>query len=198
MKKIICMLAMALLVIGAAQAQIQVRKMVVRQNDGQVLRFNTANIEEVTFEEVAVPTTVEEAKAMMVGYWKWNLSTQEVQEAMLSIDNDIESIYWVVTEDLKAYNVLKFADLDTDGYYAEYAGKYVSLIEHVAVIFNSEDPTTGVFDFYGAFSITYKNLNYNGFDLSVDGDSLVNCFRVEPFEYIMLEDSLMKNGLMKK
>jgi hypothetical protein len=84
------------------------------------------------------------------------------------------------------------------GNYAEYAGKYVSLIEHVAVIFNSEDPTTGVFDFYGAFSITYKNLNYNGFDLSVDGDSLVNCFRVEPFEYIMLEDSLMKNGLMKK
>jgi hypothetical protein len=115
MKKIISVLAMALLVIGAAQAQEQVRRMVVRQNNGQVLRFNTANIEEVTFEEVAVPTTVEEAKAMMVGYWKWNLSTQEVQEAMLSIDNDIESIYWVVTEDLKAYNVLKFADLDTDG-----------------------------------------------------------------------------------
>ncbi len=195
MKKIISVLAMALLVIGAAQAQNQVRKMVVHKNDGKIVKIKAADIEEVTFEEVAVPTTVEEAKAMLVGYWKWNLSTQEVQEGTSSFDNDIESIYWVVTEDLKAYLVLKFADLDTDGYLVEYAGKYITTDDYVVIV-NSEDPTTGVFDFYGDSSITYVNLDDNGFDLSAD--ILLNCFRVEPFEYIVPDDGLMKNGLMKK
>ena len=186
---------MALLVIGAAQAQNQVRKMFIHKNNGQIVKIKAADIQEVTFEEVAVPTPVEEAKAMLVGYWKWNLSAQVVHEETMSIDNDVESIYWVVTEDLKAYFVFKFADLDTDENLAEYAGKYVTVFDYLVIV-NSEDPTTGVFDFYGDSSITYINLDDNGFDLSAD--ILLNCFRVAPIEYILPEYGLMKNGLMKK
>ena len=54
MKKIICMLAMALLAIGAAQAQEQVRKMVIQKTNGQVMKCKTAEIETVTFEEVEI------------------------------------------------------------------------------------------------------------------------------------------------
>ena len=125
---------MALLVIGAAQAQNQVRKMFIHKNNGQIVKIKAADIQEVTFEEVAVPTTVEEAKAMLVGYWKWNLSAQVVHEETMSIDNDVESIYWVVTEDLKAYFVFKFADLDTDENLAEYAGKYVTVFDYLVIV----------------------------------------------------------------
>ena len=63
MKKIISVLAMALLVIGAAQAQEQVRKMFVQLKNGQVVRYNTEDIEDVTFKMdnalPDVPTTIE-------------------------------------------------------------------------------------------------------------------------------------------
>ena len=50
MKKIISVLAMALLVIGAAQAQEQVRKMVVHKNNGQIMKIKAADIQEVILE----------------------------------------------------------------------------------------------------------------------------------------------------
>ena len=118
MKKIISVLAMALLVIGAAQAQEQVRKMIVRTDDGQVVKFKTANIEEVTFEEVAAPTTVEDAKAMLVGYWKCNnlFIGSEIDEDGVYT----ESAFLIVTEDLTVYYACKFADyIPDDIWYAE-------------------------------------------------------------------------------
>ena len=185
MKKIICMLAMALLAIGAAQAQNQVRKMVVRQNDGQEMRFKTADIEEVTFETVAVPTTVEEAEAMLVGYWKMSVNPQDFEYPV-----DIEGVYWVITEDLKVYLVLKFAESVTFEEYVEYAGKYVAESYPGDVIVNSEDPTTG--ELFGLF---FNNLDQNSFDVHLDDDGIkldFTIYRVEPFEYIMPSDGLMK------
>ena len=146
MKKIICMLAMALLVIGAAQAQEQVGRMVVRMNDGKMKIFRTADIEEVTFKTTATsPSTVEEAKAMLVGYWKWEFN-ESPQESM---DSDIEALYYVVTEDYKSYFVFKFAETATDEEHADLAGKYVVEPSFSGeVIVNSEDPTTGYIFLY--------------------------------------------------
>ena len=194
MKKIICMLAMALLVIGAAQAQNQVRKMVVRQNDGQVVKFKTANIEEVTFEEVAIPTTVEEAEAMLVGYWKCSLSPQEI---FPELPDDIEGVYWVVTEDLESYTVFKIADSVSDEDFILYAGMYLADDYGGDLIVNSEDPTTGKLGLFFVVPIFFKNLEENCFDGYMDIDDIkldFTCSRVEPFEYILIEDK----GLLKK
>ena len=169
---------MALLVIGAAQAQNQVRNMVIRQNDGQALRFNTANIEEVTFEEVAVPTTVEEAEAMLVGYWRVCFDFGSMY--------DIEGLYMVITEDLTVYSVYKIANTASDEDYAEYAGKYLATDDDIVIV-NSEDPTMATFSHWATF---IKNLQENSF-IEVDEDDESNYFmyeRVEPFEYIIPED----------
>ena len=185
MKKIICMLAMALLAIGAAQAQNQVRKMVIQKTNGQVMKCKTAEIETVTFEEVAVPTTVEEAEAMLVGYWKWSMSPQELYAGY---PDGFESFYFVVTEEHKTYWVLKIADSVTDESIAPYAGKYVVFGEEAGSIsVNSEDPTTGnVLDDIFLFN----NLDQNSFDAHVDDDGIkldFTCSRVEPFEFIIDE-----------
>ena len=193
MKKIISVLAMALLVIGAAQAQNQVRNMVIRQNDGQKLRFNTANIEEVTFEEVAVPTTVEEAEAMLVGYWRVCFDFGSMY--------DIEGLYMVITEDLTVYSVYKIANTVSDEDYAEYAGKYLATDDDIVIV-NSEDPTMATFSHWATF---IKNLQENSF-IEAEEDDESNYFmyeRVEPFEYVipdygLMKKGLMKNGLMKK
>ena len=49
MKKMICVLAMALLVTGAAQAQ--VRKMYVHLNNDSIVKIKAADIQEVTMED---------------------------------------------------------------------------------------------------------------------------------------------------
>ena len=195
MKKIISVLAMALLVIGAAQAQNQVRNMVIRQNDGQALRFNTANIEEVTFEEVAVPTTVEGAEAMLVGYWRACFDFGSMY------DYDIEGLYMVITEDLTVYSVYKIANTVSDEDYAEYAGKYLATDDDIVIV-NSEDPTMATFSHWATF---IKNLQENSFiEVDEDDESIYFLYeRVEPFEYIipdygLMKKGLMKNGLMKK
>jgi hypothetical protein len=205
MKKIISVLAMALLVIAAAQAQEQVRKMIVRTDDGQVVKFKTANIEEVTFEEVAAPTTVEDAKAMLVGYWKCNdlFIGSEVDEDGVYT----ESAFLIVTEDLTVYYACKFADyIPDDIWYAEYAGKIVVMWPFdTDIIVNSADPTTGYLylndhENWG-YWLSFKNLEDDSFDAQwrswdddyhVQVDGTFN--RVEPFEYIFFGSK----GLMKK
>ena len=191
MKKIISVLAMALLVIGAAQAQNQVRKMVVHKNDGQVVKYNTEYVEDVTFEIIDlpnVPTTIDQAKAMLEGYWKMNIPIDEEEE------EDIESAYVVITEGLKAFWCTKFKDSVTDGSMAPYAGKYVAFELGEVTFPNEEDPTTFYLG-YAYYSCT--NLQIDSFEL-ISSDANYPCVRVEPFEYIFMEDGLMKDGLMKK
>jgi hypothetical protein len=186
MKKIISVLAMALLVIGAAQAQNQVRKMVVHKKDGQVVKYNTEYVEDVTFEIIDlpnVPTTIDQAKAMLEGYWKMNIPIDE--------EEDIESAYVVITEDLKAFLCAKFKDSFTD---EEYAGKYIVTVVLGDVVFTSEDP---IMFYLGDDYYSCTNLQIDSFEL-ISSDANYPCVRVEPFEYIFLEDGLMKNGLMKK
>ena len=209
MKKIISVLAMALLVIGAAQAQNQVRKMVVRTTDGEVVKYKTANVEEVTFEEATVPTTVEEAETMLVGYWKCNniflgaiyneeYGDEEYGEVFVNT-------YFVITEGHDVYLVCKVSDS-----YPYNAGKFIVLYNFGDnIIVNSEDPTAGYLyldehETWGN-SLPFKNLEQDSFEASyktwqVDeyNEKLDGTFtRVEPFEYIFMEDGIMKNGLMK-
>lgn len=221
MKKIICMLAMALLAIGAAQAQNQVRKMVVRTDDGQLVKFKTANTEEVTFEEDAVPTTVDEAKAMLVGYWKCNdlflgYYFMEVYDYYCSFEG---TSYFIVTEDHEVFLAFKIVDPCPFESFAEYAGKIVAVFQLAGgdITVNSEDPTTGDFirDEWSEFerqTMTFKNLDQNSFDAQWEDYHMVEpgyeynkdikidgtFYRVEPFEYIIPDYGLMKNGLMKK
>ena len=194
MKKIICMLAMALLAIGAAQAREQVRKMVVRQNDGQEMRFKTADIEEVTFETVAVPTTVEEAEAMLVGYWKCN---NPFLSFVLGEDiNYFESTaFLIVTEDLEILLGYKAVDYLPN----EYAGKILVFGSFGnEIIVNSDDPTMGDFfrnDYDEGAALSFMNLDQNSFDAHFesyveDGPTSIQdgtFYRVEPFEFIIAE-----------
>lgn len=187
MKKIISVLAMALLVIGAAQAQDQVRKMFVHMNDGSIIKIKAADIQEVTFEMDAlpdVPTTIEEAKAMLVGFWKINSG---------ETDDYYESAYFIFTENLEALFCAKFKDSVTDEVFAPYAGKYVVLGSFGEVIFPSEDPTT----FYiGDEWNVGTNLQSDSFDYSQYGSDIVTypCVRVEPFEYIMMGGDYLFKG----
>ncbi len=195
MKKIICMLAMALLAIGAAQAQEQVRKMVVRQNDGQEMRFKTENVEEVTFEEVAIPTTVEEAEATLVGYWKCN--NPFLSFVLGENINYVESTaFLIVTEDLEILLGYKAVDYLPN----EYAGK-ILVFESFGneIIVNSDDPTMGDFFRYDydteGTALSFMNLDQNSFDAHFesyveDGPTSIQdgtFYRVEPFEYIIDE-----------
>lgn len=191
MKKIISVLAMALLVIGAAQAQNQVRKMFVRTTDGKIVKIKVADIEDVTFgmdvDLPDVPTTIDEAKAMLVGYWRWWIPIED--------DEDVEGVYYIIKEDLKALYCFKVKDSVT-GYYAEYAGKYVAYEIGVVTFPSEEDPTT----FYlGEEYNEGTNLHLNSFDFyNGSGEYPDPCIRVDPFEYILMDYGQMKNGLMKK
>ena len=174
MKKIISVLAMALLVIGAAQAHNQVRIMVVRTTDGEVTKFKTADIEDVTFEEVVIPTTVEEAKAMLVGYWRWCIPIED--------DEDVEGVYYIIKEDLKALYCFKVKDSVTDEELAPYAGKYVAYEIGVVTFPSEEDPTT----FYlGEEYNEGTNLHLNSFDFYNGSGDPDPCIRVDPFEYVI-------------
>ena len=164
--------------------------MVVRTANGEVTKFKTANIEEVTFEMDVdlpdVPTTIEEAKAMLVGYWVWI--------AKIYDDDNVEGYFFVVTEDFRFLLGGKVKDSVTDGSMAPYAGKYVAFELGEVTFPNEEDPTTFYLG-YAYYSCT--NLQIDSFEL-ISSDANYPCVRVEPFEYIFLEDGLMKNGLMKK
>ena len=184
MKKMISVLAMTLLVIGAAQAQDVTKRMVVQLKNGQVVKYNTENIEDVTFEIIDlsdlpdVPTTIEEAKAILYdSYWKIDDPDY--------VSDLFEDIYIVITEDLKALWCLKVKDSVTDEDLAPYAGKYVVAIDLGEVSFPSEeDPTT----FSLSDWLTGTNLQLYSFDLTNDDgvDTVITtpCVRVEPFEYI--------------
>ena len=177
---------MALLVIGAAQAQNQVRRMVVQLKNGQVVKFNTENVEDVTFETSDlpdVPTTIDQAKAMLVGYWRINLPYQ--------YDENIESDNFIITEDLKVLYCLKVKDSCTDEFFAEYAGKYIVTVVLGDVVFTSEDP---IMFYLGDDYYSCTNLQIDSFEL-ISSDANYPCVRVEPFEY---EYFIPEDGLMKK
>ena len=197
MKKIISVLAMALLVIGAAQAQEQIRKMVVQLKNGQVVKYNTENVEDVTFEIIDlyfpdlpdvpdlpnVPTTIEEAKDMLAGYWKWNVPIY---------DDDIEGCYFIITTDLKVLQCYKFKDSVTEEYYAPYAGLTIAFIRGEVTFPSEEDPTT----FYlGEEWYEGTNLQLNSFDFD-DGSigGVYPAVRVEPFGIILIDEDFLFKG----
>lgn len=189
MKKIISVLAMALLVIGAAQAQEQARYMFIQKTNGQQVRIPTEEIQDVTFKMLdvpSVPTTVEEAQAMIIGYWKFIMPSAAMYP--------FEGLYIVITEDFKAFQVFKVpVDVpEEEEWLAPYADKYISF-DSTGLVFFSELPTTIWFSSWGGFYI--NNLHMNGFDLYDDNSSyLYSCERVAPFEYIMIEEGYLSKG----
>ena len=189
MKKIISVLAMVLLVIGAAQAQNVTKRMVIQFKDGQVVKYNTENIEDVTFEIIDlsnlpdVPTTIEEAKAILAdSYWKIDAPLDEYSAEIF------EGYYIVITDNLEASLCYKFKDSVTDEDYALFAGKYIAE-SFVEVTFPSDDPTT----FYLGEWTVGTNLQLYSFDYNND-DITYHCVRVEPFEYVMLGDDYLFKG----
>ena len=182
MKKIILMLAMVSLAFGvvAQTNNEQIRMMVVQKTNGQQLRIPTEEIQDVTFEMVdvpTIPTTVEEAKAILAGsYWKMDVPVGEDNAEMF------EGYYLVITEDLDCLLCLKVQDTATleNGEIHPFAGKYVLFRQLGEVSFPSEeDPTT----FYGD-EWTGTNLKIDSFEFTDDDDITYPCVRVEPFEYI--------------
>lgn len=174
MKKMISVLAMALLVAGAAQAQ--VRKMIVHMNDDSIVKYNAADIQEVTFDMDYAPNTIEEAEAILLGsYWKLDGPLDDefndnFEGAYISIGGDPVVLYWV-----------KVKDSCTDEEYAPYAGKYVYAFALGFVTFKT--PTE--FNIFGNGANLYKgtNLQPDSFDLTRYIEPVTwHCVRVEPFD----------------
>ena len=167
--------------------------MFVRTTNGNIVKIKVADIEDVTFgmdvDLPIVPTTIDQAKEMLVGYWVWLAPIY---------DDFIEAYYFIITEDYQFKQCIKFKYSNTleeyEGYeeYVQYAGKYIAGTG-VDITFPSEDPTT----FYcGEEWYEGTNLQLSVFYFN-DGSigNAIPCVRVEPFEYIELtmpDDDLMK------
>ena len=183
MKKIISVLAMALLVIGAAQAQEQVRKMTVHMNNGTVAKYNASDIQEVTFEMgdniPDVPTTAEETLAMLLSTcWKMDIPLDD------PFYDNFESSYLVIGGDPSyAYCVVKVKDSPADGEYSGFAGKYrIAYGLGVPIIM-----ATSVFTFSGGAGQIFVgvNLHRDNFDLIrfAEGPVTYHCVLVDlPFD----------------
>lgn len=180
MKKMICVLAMALLVAGASQAQ--VRKMFVHLNNDSIVKIKAADIQDVTFEMDYSPTTMEEAEAILLdSYWRldgplsdtWN---ENFECPYLSVIPDGGlTLYWI-----------KVKDSPTDEKYAPYAGKYVFALS-LGWIF-MKTPTEFNIMGDGLLIFNCTNLLPDSFDMTrITGDEndppkSFHCVRVEPWD----------------
>ena len=177
----ISVLAMSLLVIGAAQAQEQdqVRKMFVHMNDGRIMKFKVADIQDVTFEMdnslSDVPTTIEEAKDILLGsYWKIDMpleDNEDIDGAYITIGNDPLVLYWV-----------KVKDSCTNELFAPYAGKIV-LLSNLGFILLPTPTVFNIISNEGGLSYLGTNLQRDSFDLTHYLEAFTwHCVRIEPFD----------------
>ena len=158
MKKIL-FLAALLGTAASAMAQETVTKMVVEDVDGNVTKIETEKVRQITFveeERLVVPTTVEEALAMMQGQWKADMDPSMLppyaDELYVEIDGDYFTAF------------IHVPDGCTDETYGAYAGQYVlmSLESGWAgqIVPDTEDPTKGRFG-----NTKYESLNSESFVL---------------------------------
>ena len=179
MKKIISVLAMALLVAGAAQAQ--VRKMIVHMNNDSIVKIIAADIQEVTFEMDYTPNTIEEAQAILLdSYWKVDSQLDDefydnYDCAYITIAKDPEiidpmALYWV-----------KVKDSPSDEYYAPYAGKIVLSLFLGYVGFKA--PTEFIIFGDGISFFKGTHLEPDSFDLTRILEPVTwHCVRIDPFD----------------
>lgn len=176
MKKMIIVLAMALLVIGAAQAQ--VRKMYVHLNNDSIVKIKTVDIQEVTYEMDYAPNTIEEAEAILLGsYWKMDGSLDYGE----GFYDNFEGIYITFGGDPVALFWFKVKDSPSDEKYAPYAGKYI--LTELGGYVTFKTPTE--FLIWGASVLWLKgtNLMPDSFDLTtIVEPTTYHCVRVEPFD----------------
>lgn len=184
MKKTIFILLTALFAIGTMQADEQNRYMVIQKTNGETVKILTTDVANVTFEvdetpvipeDPDVPTTVEEAKAMLVGYW---------EAPYAHIEQDFEKLCLIIVEDLQGLICYKVSNNVTDEYLEPYAGKYVTFGESGPVIVDPTNPTTASL----SSAETIKEIRRNSFIMSSEEIGDLFFERVEPFEYEFLED----------
>lgn len=182
MKKTIFILLTALLAIGTMQADEQNRYMVIQKTNGEIVKILTTDVANVTFEmdetpvipdDPDVPATVEEAKAMLVGYWEAPFNDPDFERLCLIIDEDLEGLFCYKVQN----NV-------TDEYLEPYAGKYATFGESGPVIVDPTNPTMASLN--GVETI--NEIRRNSFILSSEDMGDFSFERVEPFEYEFLED----------
>lgn len=192
MKKMISVLAMALLVIGAAQAQEQdqVRKMFVHMNNGSIMKFKAADIQEVTFEMdnslSDVPTTVEEAFATLYGScWKLNKTLGLIDDDEYYFDNFDGAYIAIKSNSPTVYYFHRVKEVPANPDYIPYAGKYLYMYQLGWFL----PPTPTVFNIHlydddgGGLAYIGTNLQKDSFDLTLYlRDYTWHCVRVEPFD----------------
>lgn len=176
MKKMICVLAMALLVAGAAQAQ--VRKMFVHLNNDSIVKIKTADIREVTYEMDYAPTTIEEAQAILLNsYWKMDSPLNEGE----GFYDNFEGMYITFGGDPLALFWLKVKDSPTDEKYTPYAGKYI--LTDLSGYVTFQTPTEFLIWGSSVFWFKVTNLLLDSFDLTtIVEPTTYHCVRVEPFD----------------
>jgi len=176
MKKIISVLAMALLVTGAAQAQ--VRKKYVHLNNDSILKFKVADIQEVTFEMDYAPNTIEEAQAILLSsYWKMDSPLEydggfydNYEGSYITIGGDPIALYW-----------FKVKDSPADANLAPYAGKYI--FTGISWYLDFKTPTEFLLWNQSVLWFNGTNLMPDSFDLTtIVEPTTYHCVRVEPFD----------------
>ena len=174
MKKMIIVLAMALLVAGAAQAQ--VRKMYVHLNNDSIVKIPAADIQEVTFDMDYAPTTIEEATEILLSsYWKIEGQFDDefyenFEEAYITIGGDPVVLYWA-----------KVKDTCTNEDYAPYAGKIKLITTFGTIIMRV--PTEFIIMGNGLLVFRGTNLQPDSFDLTrIIEPATWHCVRVDPFD----------------
>ncbi len=150
--------------------------------NGETVKILTADVANVTFEveeapvdpvDPDVPTTIEEAQAMLVGYWEASY-----------VEDDFEKVCLIIDENLEVLLCYKVQNNVTDEYFEPFAGKYISFGESGSVTIDPTNPTMTSINSV----VTLKEIKRNSF-VMVDEEMGVLYFeRVEPFEYEFVED----------
>jgi len=174
MKKIL-FLAALLGTAASAMAQKTVTKMVVRNTDGTEYKVAVGDVKEIVFVEedaAVVPTTAEEAIAMMQGQWKADVDPSMLPPYADEMYMEIDGDYLI--------SFIHVPDGCTDETYGAYAGQYVIMNRESGwsdeIVPDAADPTKG--EFGGG---TYENLNSESFVR----DGTVTFRRVEtPLTYV--------------
>lgn len=179
MKKTILILLTALLAIGTMQADELTRYMVIQKTNGQTVKIKTADVENVTFEEIAgpvTPTTVAEAEAMLVGYW----------ETPFNLFAEFDRMVLIIDENLDILACYRISDSATEEMFKPYVGQYVLMGELGQIVVNSENPTTATIT-DGSDEVNYpvSDIVLDSFHAVIQGLDF-NFERIEPFEYVVL------------
>lgn len=202
MKKLflLAVCAMAVTTAWAQEEEETVTTMVITRTNGTTVDIPITDVKDITFEEksaIVLPTTADEAKAMLVGQWKCEdkaallgiigMSAYAVvaDEACIDIQNDKAVVFIKLNEqfvELMKQEMEGSEEWEMYGtYYEAMVGTYVAM-EDTDVLGaqkatpNETDPTQGTFGEIPYSNLSNKTLTINGINLTRVEETIVYTF----------------------